>query len=79
MSKQEVIICHNLEENLNKAINQCPHDKLFVLADEHTRELCMLDKMFPEVDDAIVAQQVCEIFDRPQIGCRQNRHGVLVF
>ena len=39
MSKQEVIICHNLEENLNKAINQCPHDKLFVLADEHTREL----------------------------------------
>ena len=33
MSKQEVIICHNLEENLNKAINQCPHDKLFVLAD----------------------------------------------
>ena len=30
MSKQEVIICHNLEENLNKAINQCPHDKLFV-------------------------------------------------
>jgi len=34
-----------------------------------------LDKMFPEVDDAIVAQQVCEIFDRPQIGCRQNRHG----
>ena len=35
MSKQEVIICHNLEENLNKAINQCPHDKLFVLADEH--------------------------------------------
>ena len=41
MSKQEVIICHNLEENLNKAINQCPHDKLFVLADEHTRELCI--------------------------------------
>ena len=41
MSKQEVIISHNLEENLNKAINQCPHDKLFVLADEHTRELCI--------------------------------------
>ena len=41
MSKQEVIICHNLEENLNKAITQCPHDKLFVLADEHTRKLCI--------------------------------------
>ena len=41
MSKQEVIICHNLEENLNKAITQCPHDKLFVLVDEHTCELCI--------------------------------------
>lgn len=41
MSKQEVIICHNLNENLNKAIAQCPHDKLFVLVDEHTYHLCM--------------------------------------
>ncbi|WP_455673537.1 3-dehydroquinate synthase [Phocaeicola sp.] len=41
MSKQEVIICHNLNENLNKAIAQCPHDKLFILMDEHTRNLCM--------------------------------------
>ena len=41
MSKQEVIICHDLDENLNKTIAQCPHDKLFVLVDEHTRELCI--------------------------------------
>lgn len=41
MSKQEVIICHNLNENLSKAIEKCPYDKLFILADEHTRELCM--------------------------------------
>lgn len=41
MSKQEVIICHNLNEDLCKAIEKCPHDKLFILVDEHTRELCM--------------------------------------
>lgn len=40
MNKQEVIICHHLNENLSKAIAQCPHDKLFILVDEHTRELC---------------------------------------
>ena len=39
--KQEVIICHNLNENLSKAIEKCPHDKLFILVDEHTHELCM--------------------------------------
>lgn len=41
MNKQEVIICHNLNENLNRAIGRCPHDKLFILADEHTRHLCV--------------------------------------
>ncbi|MBQ8520594.1 MAG: 3-dehydroquinate synthase [Bacteroides sp.] len=41
MSKQQVIICHNLNENLSAAIRQCPHDKLFVLTDEHTRQLCL--------------------------------------
>ncbi len=41
MSKQEVIICHDLNENLARAIGKCPHDKLFVLTDEHTRELCL--------------------------------------
>lgn len=41
MKKQEVIICHHLEDNLSAAINRCPHDKLFVLTDEHTRELCL--------------------------------------
>lgn len=41
MSKQEVIICHNLNENLSKAIAKCPYDKLFILVDTHTRELCM--------------------------------------
>lgn len=41
MDKQEVIICHNLNENLNNAISGCPHDKLFILTDEHTQQLCL--------------------------------------
>ena len=41
MSKQKVIICQNLNEDLQTAIQNCPHDKLFILVDEHTRELCL--------------------------------------
>lgn len=41
MKKQEVIICHHLEDNLSAAISRCPHDKLFILTDEHTRQLCL--------------------------------------
>ena len=41
MSKQEVILCESLELSLGKAIEKCPHDKLFVLTDEHTRHLCL--------------------------------------
>ena len=41
MSKQKVIICQNLNEDLHSAIQNCPHDKLFILVDEHTRQLCL--------------------------------------
>ena len=41
MSKQKVIICHDLKENLNTAVHNCPHDKLFVLVDEHTHRFCL--------------------------------------
>ena len=41
MSKQKVIICQNLNEDLHIAIQDCPHDKLFILVDEHTHELCL--------------------------------------
>ena len=41
MSKQKVIICHDLKENLNTAVRNCPHDKLFVLVDEHTHQFCL--------------------------------------
>ena len=41
MKKQEVIICQNLSKNLSEAIQSCPHDKVFILVDIHTRELCL--------------------------------------
>ena len=40
MSKQKVIICQNLTVDLTSAIHDCPHDKVFVLTDEHTHRLC---------------------------------------
>ena len=41
MSKQEVILCESLETSLSHAIEKCPHDKLFILTDEHTKRLCL--------------------------------------
>ena len=41
MSKQEVILCEELESSLTSAIGKCPHDKLFILTDEHTHRLCL--------------------------------------
>ena len=41
MCKQEILISKNLERSLEKAINQCPHDKLFILTDTHTHDLCL--------------------------------------
>ena len=40
MSKQEVILCEGLANSLTHAIEKCPHDKLFILTDEHTHCLC---------------------------------------
>lgn len=41
MSKQEVILCEDLETSLGRAVGNCPHDRLFILTDEHTHLLCM--------------------------------------
>ena len=41
MSKQKVIICKDLKSDLAEAINLCPHDKLFILVDEHTHKFCL--------------------------------------
>lgn len=57
MNKQEVIICHHLNENLNEAIAKCPHDKLFVLTDSNTRDLCM--PILDEFDYMKEAELIC--------------------
>lgn len=41
MNKQEVILCEGLADSLSQAVSRCPHDKLFVLTDEHTHRLCL--------------------------------------
>lgn len=38
---QEVLLCETLPGSLTQAISKCPHDKLFILTDEHTHTLCL--------------------------------------
>ncbi len=57
MSKQEVIICNDLHEDLTRAIGKCPHDRLFVLTDEHTRELCL--PLIADLDCLKEARCIC--------------------
>lgn len=54
MSKQAVILCENLETSLSCAIEKCPHDKLFILTDEHTQRFCLPSlKELPFLKNAI--------------------------
>ena len=41
MNPQKVIIAENLEQSLTNAVNECEHDKIFILADETTHRLCV--------------------------------------
>ncbi|WP_294616511.1 3-dehydroquinate synthase [uncultured Bacteroides sp.] len=53
MSRQEVILCEELESSLTHAIEKCPHDKLFILTDEHTHRLCLPQvRCIPALQDA---------------------------
>lgn len=36
-----MILCKDLETSLKRAIDHCPHDRLFILTDQHTHRLCM--------------------------------------
>ena len=56
MSKQEVILCEKLESSLTHAIEKCPHDKLFILTDEHTHRLCL-----PQLQSIPALQDAAEI------------------
>lgn len=53
MEKQEVIISRHIASCLTEAIGRCPHDRLFVLTDTTTLELCWpLVKDFACLDKA---------------------------
>ena len=41
MTPQKVIIAENLEHSLTTAVNECEHDRIFLLADETTEKLCL--------------------------------------
>lgn len=54
MSKQKVILCESLESSLNEEIKKIQHDKVFILTDEVTHELCLpLLKKDPLLEEAI--------------------------
>lgn len=40
MKQQKVILSRHLHDTLHDAVAECPHDKLLVLVDETTRQLC---------------------------------------
>lgn len=56
MDKQEVILCNGLTDNLAQAISRCPHDRLFLLTDEHTHTLCL-----PLIKEMDILQEAEEI------------------
>lgn len=41
MDNQNIIICRHLDEDLTNAISNIPHQNIFILTDEHTRDLCL--------------------------------------
>ena len=52
---QRVIISKDLKAELTAAINDCEHDRIFILTDTTTKELCLpIVKDYPALADAIV-------------------------
>ena len=41
MEQQRVILSHDIQKSLTTEVNNCPHDRLFVLTDETTRQCCL--------------------------------------
>lgn len=58
--QQEVILCEGLADSLSRAIDQCPHDRLFILTDEHTHGLCL-----PLLKDVEAVRGAAEIVIAP--------------
>ena len=52
MNKQPIRFSRSLEADLWKEIQQCPHDKLFILTDEETNKHCLPLLAFDYLKDA---------------------------
>lgn len=52
MNKQPIRFSRSLEADLWKEIQQCPHDKLFILTDEETNKHCLPLLVFDYLKDA---------------------------
>ena len=68
MEQQKIIFSTNLKESLAQAIKSCPHDRLYVLCDETTRELCLpviagFDCMQPAMTITILATDTYKNLD----------------
>ncbi|TXJ61887.1 3-dehydroquinate synthase [Prevotella brunnea] len=86
---QKIIIPHNFKESLAEAIAECEHDRIFVLTDEKTMELCWkrIDD-YLSVKDAQVITIPCgdgnktlktllHVWTRLQVG-KATRHSLLI-
>ena len=52
--KQEVILCQNLTKELSEVLKNSSHDRIFILTDTHTHELCLPQlETIPEIQKAI--------------------------
>ncbi|MCQ2223178.1 MAG: 3-dehydroquinate synthase [Bacteroidaceae bacterium] len=89
MEKQNVVISHDLEKCLSEAIARCPHDRLFVLTDTTTVQLCWPIVQAYEclsgaqvitigsTDDNKTLESLCHVWESLQQG-RATRHSLLV-
>lgn len=87
--KQKVILVENLEKDLTNAINAVKHDRLFVLTDTTTLELCWpVIKGYPVMtgarmitigatDEAKTLESLSYVWSALQQGCA-TRHSLLV-
>lgn len=57
MSKQEIIICKNLKDDVERAVSSHKYDKIFILTDEHTKECCL--PLLADMDILKEATHIC--------------------
>lgn len=55
LMKQNIVISNNLKDDISTAVNECEHDKIFIIADECTKKKCLpLIEDIPCLKDSVV-------------------------